>query len=102
MSKYYASLKENPNFQKHVTYIYKAADESLGNIAVFEYKGEQPSTTSFIRTNPKTVDKIKTQLATKKPKEIYAALKRDDPMTCARDFRVVKNVKYEQKRKEKN
>ena len=101
MSKYYASLKENPNFQKHVTYIYKAADESLGNIAVFEYKGEQPSTTSFIRTNPKTVDKIKTQLATKKPKEIYAALKRDDSMTCARDFRVVKNVKYEQKRKEK-
>ena len=58
MSKYYASLKETPNFQKHVTYIYKAADESLGNIAVFEYIGEQPSTTSFIRTNPKTVDKI--------------------------------------------
>ena len=37
----------------------------------------------------------------KNPKEIYAALKRDDSMTCARDFRVVKNVKYEQKRKEK-
>ena len=68
---------------------------------MFEYKGEQPSITSFIKTNPKTVDKIKTQLATKKPKEIYADLKRDYSMTCARDFRVVKNVKYEQKRKEK-
>ena len=69
---------------------------------MFEYQGEQPSTTNFIRTNLKTVDKIKTQLATKKPKEIYTDPKRDDSMTCARDFRVVKNVKYEQKRKEKN
>ena len=69
---------------------------------MFEYQGEQPSTTNFIRTNLKTVDKIKTHLATKKPKEIYTDLKRDDSMTCARDFRVVKNVKYEQKKKEKN
>ena len=101
MSKYYATLKESPSFQKHVTYVFKAADETLKHTAVFEYRGEQPSSTNYVRTNPKTVDKIKTQVKTKPPKEVYADLKREDSMTCARDFRVVKNIKYQQKRKEK-
>lgn len=101
ISKYYATLKENPSFQKHVTYICKSADEFLANVALFEYKGDQPKATAFIRTNPKTVDKIKEKLDKKKPKEIYADLRRDDSLNCARDFRVIKNQKYEQKKKEK-
>ena len=61
MSKYYATLKESPSFQKHVTYVFKAADETLKHTAMFEYRGEhrgeQPSSTSYVKTNPKTVDK---------------------------------------------
>ena len=102
MSKYYATLKESPSFQKHVTYVFKAADETLKHTVMFEYRGEQPSGTSYGRTNPKTVDKVKTQVKTKPPEEVYADLKRDDSMMCVRDFRVNKNLKYQQKRKEKN
>ena len=89
-----ATLKENPQFQKHVTFVCKAADESLTNIALFEFQEEQPKTISFVRTNPKTVDKIKANLNQKKPKEIYADFrKKNDSLNCAWDFRVIKNKK---------
>ena len=39
------------------------------------------------------MDKIKEKVDSKKPKEIYAELKRDDSSNCARDFRVVRNQK---------
>ena len=101
LSKYYATLKENPKFKKHVTFIYDSPDETLSNVALYEYQGEQPNTDSFVRTNPKTMDKIKENITHKKPKEIYAELRIDDSMNCARDFRVIKNLKYQQKQKEK-
>ena len=101
LSKYYATLKENPTFQKHVTFVCKSPDSSLASVALFEYKGKQPTTTSFTRTNPKTVDKIKEKIKHQKPKDIYADLRKDDSLNCARDFQVIRNQKYEQKIKDK-
>ena len=92
-TKYYATLKADPNFQKHVTFVYRAADDSLSNVALYEYQGKQPKVTNFVRTNPKTVDKIKINLSQKKTKEIYTELRRDDSLNCARDFRVISNMK---------
>jgi len=55
---------------------------------------------NYMRTNPKTVDKIKDALKSKKqPKEIFADLKRDDSMNCARDFRVIRNLKQQEEKK---
>ena len=68
-TKYYATLKADPNFQKHVTFVYRRADDSLSNVALYEYLGNQPKETNFVRTNKKTVDKIKLNLKQKKPKE---------------------------------
>ena len=48
------------------------------------------------------MDKIKEKVDSKKPKEIYAELKRDDSSNCARDFRVVRNQKQNEKKKIKN
>ena len=101
LSKYHATLKENPKFKKHVTFIYDSPDVTLSNVALYEYQGEQPNTDSFVRTYPKTMDKIKENITHKKPKEIYAELRIDDSMNFARDFRVIKNLKYQQKQKEK-
>ena len=84
-----------------MTFVYRAADDSLSNVALYEYQGKQPKVTNFVRTNPKTVDKIKINLDQKKPKEIYTELRRDDSLNCARDFRVIKNMKYEEKKKER-
>ena len=44
---------------------------------------------------------IKPNLNQKKPKEIYADLRKDDSLSCTRDFRVIKNQKYEQKKKKR-
>ena len=46
--------------------------------------------------------KIKENITHKKPKEIYAELRIDDSMNCARDFRVIKNLKYQQKQNLQN
>ena len=112
VSRYYATLKRDPNFKKRVSYFMNATDTSLTKVALFEYQGKQPiqieshgnaqANIDFIRTNPKTLDKIKEKLNFKKPKEIYAELKRDDSMNCARDFRVVRNQKYNEKKKAKS
>ena len=56
LSKYYATHKENPNFQKHVTFVCKSPDETLSNVALYEYQGEQPKSNTFVRTNPKTME----------------------------------------------
>lgn len=103
LSRYYATLKADPTFQKRVTFVYKAAKESLSNVALYEYQGIQPNQNKFRRTNPKTVDKIKEKVLKfdKIPREIFADIKREDSLNCARDFAVVKNIKYEEKRKEK-
>ena len=112
VSRYYATLKRDPNFKKRVSYFTNAADTSLAKLALFEYQGKQPTeteshgnaqaNTGFIRTNPKTLDKIKEKVDCKKPKEIYAEMKRDDSINCARDFRVVRNQKYIEKKKAKS
>ena len=47
------------------------------------------------------MDNIKLNLKQKKPKEIYTDLRRDDSLNCAKDFRVINNLKYEEKKKER-
>ena len=111
VSRYYAT-KQDPNFKKCVSYFMNATDTSLAKVALFEYQGKEPTQTDshgnaqanigFIRTNPKTLDTIKEKVSCKKPKEIYAEMKLDDSMICARDFCVVRNKKYNEKKKSKN
>ena len=72
ISRYYATSTTDPNFEKKVSYFVRKTDTSLGNIAVFEYKGTQPTTNNpygnakskeeFVRTNPKTFDTIQQKL----------------------------------------
>ena len=58
-------MDHSPSFEESL--------KTLKHTAVFEYRGEQPSSTNYVRTNPKTVDKIKTQVKTKPPKEVHLA-----------------------------
>ena len=97
ISRYYATSTTDPNFEKKVSYFVRKTDASLGNIAVYEYKGIQPKTNNphgnaksneeFVRTNQKTFDKIKQKLqANQQPREIFADLKQDDFLSCAGDL----------------
>ena len=54
----------------------------------------------YVRTNPKTMDKIREKVTTALPREVFTELKKDDSMTCARDFKVIRNQKYQAKKKE--
>ena len=94
-----------------VVYSYVPMCNPPGDIAVYEYKGTQPRTTQphgnaksneeYIRTNPKTFDKIQEKIKQKElPRDIYADLKKDDSLNGPRDFGVIRNKKYKDKRKE--
>lgn len=87
----------------------KKSDTSCANIALYEYLGDQPINSqlhanvkngkTFTRTNPKTVEKIKEQMKYRKPREIFTDLKRDDSLNCVRDFKVIRNKKYNEHKK---
>jgi hypothetical protein len=46
LSRYYATSKANPNFKELVSYFTSDFDNYLGNVAVYEYTGEQYATTA--------------------------------------------------------
>ena len=104
MSRYYAAVKRNANSKERVSYFVRKHGESVAKIALFEYQGQQPISSEspgnahdgigFTRTNPKTVDEIRKKIDNKKPKEIFADLKRADSLDGVRDFKVIKNKKY--------
>ena len=111
ISRYYATSKTDPSFEKRVSYFVRKTDTSLGNVAVYEYRGIQPkrndphgnakTNEGFVRTNPKTFDQIQAKIKTnKKPREIFAELKQNDSLTCARDFDVIRSKKHNDKKKE--
>ena len=93
ISRYYATSKTDPSFEKRVSYFVWKTDTSLGNVAVYEYRGIQPkrddphgnakTNEGFVRTNPKTFDQIQAKIKTnKQPREIFAGLKKNDSLTC--------------------
>ena len=100
-----------PSRKKFHIFVRKT-DVSMGNIAVFEYKGKQPrvnnphgnakSKEEFVRTNPKAFDKIQLKIKNnQQPREIFADLKQDDSLTCPRDFGVIRSKKKYEKKKDK-
>lgn len=113
LSRYYATSRANPNFKKRVSYFTSDFDNNLGNVAVYEYIGEQPITTaphgrsntsrSYVRTNPVTLDNVKEKIKdqSKRPREIFHELKADDSTNCVRDFEAIRRIKCNEKKKEK-
>ena len=41
LSRYYATNKTNPEFQKKVSFFRRNTDATLGNVALYEYQGSQ-------------------------------------------------------------
>ena len=112
LSRYYATLKRDPTFKKRVSYFVNNVDQTLSNVALFEYQGIQLVTSqshgnahsgqTFTRTNPKTIEKFNENLNKQQPRELFRYLKKDDSMNCARDFRVIRNQKYNARKREKS
>ena len=111
LCRYYARNKTSPDFQKRVSFFKRNTDVTLGNIALYEYCGSQLGKpvshgnnknpeSQYVRTNPKTMDKIRDKVSTNLPREVFRELKKDDSMNCARDFEVIRNQKYLQKKKQ--
>ena len=47
------------------------------DIALYEYSGQYKiNSTDKVRTNPKTIQQIKTEVQTKKPKDVYLQMNR--------------------------
>ena len=100
-----------PELKKRVSYFVRKTDSSVGKVALYEYQGSQPTSAqahgnsnrneAFVRTNPKTFDKIQEKSESKQPHEIFAELKKDDSSKCVRDFGVIRSKKHNNKKKEK-
>jgi hypothetical protein len=70
MHRYETALKANPEFKKHVSWFTSATDGSLHATALYEYFGTYDlSASENVMTNPKVIDKLKTD--TRKPKQMY-------------------------------
>ena len=86
LSRYYATNKTNPEFQKKVSFFRRNTDATLGNVALYEYQGSQfvkpiphgnnkNPESQYVRTNPKTMDKIREKVTTALPREVFTELK---------------------------
>jgi len=106
----YSVSKTDQSFKRRVSVFQSQTNGTISNVAIYEYQGKQPQNSvphgssktegRFVRTNPKTLDKIKEKNKHQKPREIYHDLKKDNSMTCARDYEVIRNKKYNDKKKE--
>ena len=77
MLRYETVLKTNNQFKKHVSWFKSTTDNKLSDIALYEYSGQYKiNSTDKVRTNPKTIQQIKTEVQTKKPKDVYLQMNR--------------------------
>lgn len=73
MHRYETVLKTNNQFKKFKS----TTDSKLSDIALYEYSGQYKiNSTDKVRTNQKTIQQIKTEVQTKKPKDVYLQMNR--------------------------
>ncbi|KAK3096736.1 hypothetical protein FSP39_002786 [Pinctada imbricata] len=113
LHKYYTALKRDPTFKKRVSTFFSATDKTISDVAIYEYQGEYPITTShhgkaannkrgYKRTHPETMDNIRKMVKDKNPREIYIeAAHQNDSAFMPRDTKTIRNVKYHESKKKK-
>jgi hypothetical protein len=58
-------------------YFFVTNMDIYSDIALYEYSGQYKiNSTDKVRTNPKTIQQIKTEVQTKKPKDVYLQMNR--------------------------
>ncbi|CAG2210675.1 unnamed protein product [Mytilus edulis] len=101
MHRYSTVLKENNSFKKHVTWFNSSFDNDLPSIAVYEYSGTYclENAKNYVRTHPKTLDKVVDECALKDNKEVFIQMNRDNSLHAPRDTKQIRNAKYRNKLK---
>ena len=98
MHRYETALNANPEFKKHVSWFNSATDGSLHATALYEYLGTYDlSASENVRTNPKVIDKLKTD--TKKPKQMYTNMNLNNSLEAPTNINQIKNAKYREKKR---
>lgn len=97
MHRYETALKANPEFKKHVSWFASTTDGSLHTTALYEYLGAYDlSASENVRTNPKVIDKLKTD--TRKPKQMYTDMNLNNSLEAPKNTKQIKNAKYIEKK----
>ncbi|CAG2208368.1 unnamed protein product [Mytilus edulis] len=93
MHRYSTVLKENNSFKKHVTWFNSSFDNDLPSIAVYEYSGTYclENAKNYVRTHPKTLDKVVDECALKDNKEVFIQMNRDNSLHAPRDTKQIRD-----------
>jgi hypothetical protein len=98
MHRYETALKANPEFKKNVSWFTFATDGSLHATALYEYFGTYDlSASENVMTNPKVIDKLKTD--TRKPKQMYTDMNLNNSLEAPTNTKQIKNTKYREKKR---
>ena len=98
MHRYETALKANPEFKKNVSWFTSATDGSLHATALYEYFGTYDlSASENVMTNPKVIDKLKTD--TRKPKQMYTDMNLNNSLEAPKNTKQIKNTKYREKKR---
>jgi hypothetical protein len=99
MLRYETVLKTNNQFKKHVSWFKSTTDNKLSDIALYEYSGQYKiNSTDKVRTNPKTIQQMKTEVQTKQPKDVYLQMNRDNSLLAPKDTKQIRNANYREKK----
>ena len=112
MSRYYATLKRDDNYKRRVSRLELPSNNQL-SYAIVEYIGKYPEEiashgkskhqdTMYTRTNTEILEKISSMNDGRTPRDLYKAMVLDDSINCPRDFKQVRNIKYQKTKKGKD
>ena len=113
LCRYYRELKRDSEYKRRVSWI--ESNDNQRHLALVEYQGIYPKTTSshgnatihkkddaYVRTKPEILNNISEQSKHKQtPRQIYKDMVMNDSIEAPRDFKQVRNVRYQNSQKEK-
>ncbi|CAC5420281.1 unnamed protein product [Mytilus coruscus] len=101
MHRYSTVLKDNNSFIKHITWFNSSFANDLPSIAVYEYSSTYSleNAKNYVRTHPKTLEKVVDECASKDNKEVFIQMNRDNSIHAPRDTKQIRNAKYRNKLK---
>jgi hypothetical protein len=80
-------------------YFFVTNMDIYSDIALYEYSGQYKiNSTDKVRTNPKTIQQIKTEVQTKKPKDVYLQMNRNNSLLAPKDTKQIRNANYREKK----
>ena len=110
LSRYYTTLKRSNDYKRRVSRLESPANTQT-SYSIVEYFGKYPDEVAphgnskhqnnmYTRTNPQILEEIARLSEGMNPRDVYKAMVLEDSFDAPKDFKQVRNVKYQQSTKQ--